>query len=128
MIRRPARSTHCISSAASDVYKRQVSSHEVVISILRKAGLKKYFDIVVTSALTGIRKPDVGIFRYATSQFDIRPQDAVLIGDSEHHDVEGGYAAGLRTVLISRKREPDATIADYQFRDLKSALSTLQQL
>ena len=29
MIRRPPRSTHCISSAASDVYKRQVKNHEV---------------------------------------------------------------------------------------------------
>lgn len=105
-----------------------VSSHEVALSILRKAGLKKYFDIVVTSALTGIRKPDVGIFRYALSQFNIRPQEAVLIGDSESHDIEGGYAAGLRTVLISRKRKPGPTIADYEFRDLTSALSTLQKL
>lgn len=105
-----------------------VSSHEVALSILRKAGLKKYFDLVVTSALTGIRKPDVGIFRYAISQFNIRPQEAVLIGDSEHHDIEGGYAAGFRTVLITRKHKPESTIANYHFRDLKSALSTLQQL
>ncbi len=105
-----------------------VSSHEVAMSILQRAGLKKYFDIVVTSALTGIRKPDVGIFRYALSQFNIRPQQAVLVGDSEHHDIEGGYAAGLRTVLITRKHKPNATIADYQFGDLKSALSTLQKL
>ena len=27
MIRRPPRSTHCISSAASDVYKRQLQNH-----------------------------------------------------------------------------------------------------
>eukprot|EP00826_Nyctotherus_ovalis_P010323 TRINITY_DN12734_c0_g1_i14.p2 TRINITY_DN12734_c0_g1~~TRINITY_DN12734_c0_g1_i14.p2 ORF type:complete len:104 (+),score=24.87 TRINITY_DN12734_c0_g1_i14:36-314(+) len=27
MIRRPPRSTHCISSAASDVYKRQAKDH-----------------------------------------------------------------------------------------------------
>eukprot|EP00975_Prorocentrum_lima_P011195 2374681-Prorocentrum_lima.AAC.1 len=27
MIRRPPRSTHCISSAASDVYKRQLEYH-----------------------------------------------------------------------------------------------------
>ena len=31
MIRRPPRSTHCISSAASDVYKRQVWKYEIVI-------------------------------------------------------------------------------------------------
>eukprot|EP00825_Cyclidium_porcatum_P002990 TRINITY_DN11391_c0_g2_i5.p1 TRINITY_DN11391_c0_g2~~TRINITY_DN11391_c0_g2_i5.p1 ORF type:complete len:135 (+),score=38.55 TRINITY_DN11391_c0_g2_i5:93-497(+) len=29
MIRRPPRSTHCISSAASDVYKRQVQGQEI---------------------------------------------------------------------------------------------------
>eukprot|EP00825_Cyclidium_porcatum_P038091 TRINITY_DN4346_c0_g1_i2.p5 TRINITY_DN4346_c0_g1~~TRINITY_DN4346_c0_g1_i2.p5 ORF type:complete len:100 (+),score=11.84 TRINITY_DN4346_c0_g1_i2:60-359(+) len=28
MIRQPPRSTHCISSAASDVYKRQGSNHD----------------------------------------------------------------------------------------------------
>eukprot|EP00826_Nyctotherus_ovalis_P061172 TRINITY_DN8675_c0_g3_i1.p1 TRINITY_DN8675_c0_g3~~TRINITY_DN8675_c0_g3_i1.p1 ORF type:complete len:109 (-),score=14.41 TRINITY_DN8675_c0_g3_i1:1-306(-) len=32
MIRRPPRSTHCISSAASDVYKRQV--HEFLLKSL----------------------------------------------------------------------------------------------
>jgi HAD superfamily hydrolase (TIGR01549 family) len=105
-----------------------VSSHEVAMAILRKAGLTQYFDVVVTSALTGIRKPDVGIFRYALLQFNINPQEAVLIGDSEHHDIEGGYAAGLRTVLITRKHKPDSTIADYHFPDLKSALNTLQKL
>eukprot|EP00825_Cyclidium_porcatum_P041588 TRINITY_DN5491_c0_g1_i2.p3 TRINITY_DN5491_c0_g1~~TRINITY_DN5491_c0_g1_i2.p3 ORF type:complete len:160 (+),score=42.41 TRINITY_DN5491_c0_g1_i2:88-567(+) len=33
MIRRPPRSTHCISSAASDVYKRQVHGGEVLAVI-----------------------------------------------------------------------------------------------
>ena len=32
MIRRPPRSTHCISSAASDVYKRQISRQSLVVS------------------------------------------------------------------------------------------------
>ena len=37
MIRRPPRSTHCISSAASDVYKRQVHAHESGNAILANA-------------------------------------------------------------------------------------------
>ena len=39
MIRRPPRSTHCISSAASDVYKRQVTirDHDQVESFLKDA-------------------------------------------------------------------------------------------
>eukprot|EP00825_Cyclidium_porcatum_P047705 TRINITY_DN7805_c0_g1_i1.p2 TRINITY_DN7805_c0_g1~~TRINITY_DN7805_c0_g1_i1.p2 ORF type:complete len:116 (+),score=29.17 TRINITY_DN7805_c0_g1_i1:76-423(+) len=35
MIRRPPRSTHCISSAASDVYKRQVSTQSTWEQVLR---------------------------------------------------------------------------------------------
>eukprot|EP00825_Cyclidium_porcatum_P052252 TRINITY_DN9840_c0_g1_i2.p1 TRINITY_DN9840_c0_g1~~TRINITY_DN9840_c0_g1_i2.p1 ORF type:complete len:163 (-),score=21.09 TRINITY_DN9840_c0_g1_i2:242-730(-) len=37
MIRRPPRSTHCISSAASDVYKRQVSTQSTWENYKRKA-------------------------------------------------------------------------------------------
>eukprot|EP00825_Cyclidium_porcatum_P024095 TRINITY_DN2662_c0_g1_i2.p1 TRINITY_DN2662_c0_g1~~TRINITY_DN2662_c0_g1_i2.p1 ORF type:complete len:135 (+),score=20.06 TRINITY_DN2662_c0_g1_i2:10-414(+) len=33
MIRRPPRSTHCISSAASDVYKRQVSTQSTWVPV-----------------------------------------------------------------------------------------------
>eukprot|EP00826_Nyctotherus_ovalis_P016181 TRINITY_DN1466_c0_g1_i10.p1 TRINITY_DN1466_c0_g1~~TRINITY_DN1466_c0_g1_i10.p1 ORF type:complete len:137 (+),score=13.39 TRINITY_DN1466_c0_g1_i10:25-411(+) len=33
MIRRPPRSTHCISSAASDVYKRQVHNHPFILPL-----------------------------------------------------------------------------------------------
>eukprot|EP00825_Cyclidium_porcatum_P018483 TRINITY_DN21077_c0_g1_i1.p2 TRINITY_DN21077_c0_g1~~TRINITY_DN21077_c0_g1_i1.p2 ORF type:complete len:127 (-),score=13.25 TRINITY_DN21077_c0_g1_i1:90-470(-) len=36
MLRRPPRSTHCISSAASDVYKRQVHGVEQTISNLSR--------------------------------------------------------------------------------------------
>eukprot|EP00826_Nyctotherus_ovalis_P016936 TRINITY_DN14940_c0_g1_i2.p1 TRINITY_DN14940_c0_g1~~TRINITY_DN14940_c0_g1_i2.p1 ORF type:complete len:161 (+),score=38.68 TRINITY_DN14940_c0_g1_i2:23-484(+) len=39
MIRRPPRSTHCISSAASDVYKRQVHGN---VRFQANAGLKAY--------------------------------------------------------------------------------------
>ena len=42
MIRRPPRSTHCISSAASDVYKRQVISSSLAILFGNEArGLPK---------------------------------------------------------------------------------------
>jgi len=33
MIRRPPRSTHCISSAASDVYKRQMQAADAVYGV-----------------------------------------------------------------------------------------------
>ena len=105
-----------------------VSSHEVALEILEKVGLKKYFKLVITSALTGIRKPDPAIFQYALKQLKLRPAEAVHVGDSEKHDIEGGSIAGLRTVLINRRLSQERTIADYRFRSLTEASETLQSL
>lgn len=105
-----------------------VSSHEVATAILTKVGFAKYFDLIVTSALTGIRKPDPGIFRYALYQLNIRPEDAVIVGDSERYDIQGGYISGLRTVLISRKKKVEDSLSDYQFKTLAEATPTLQSL
>eukprot|EP00826_Nyctotherus_ovalis_P020954 TRINITY_DN1666_c0_g1_i9.p1 TRINITY_DN1666_c0_g1~~TRINITY_DN1666_c0_g1_i9.p1 ORF type:complete len:101 (-),score=8.21 TRINITY_DN1666_c0_g1_i9:186-458(-) len=41
MIRRPPRSTHCISSAASDVYKRQYSYFEYFVTRLLSLPLRR---------------------------------------------------------------------------------------
>ncbi len=105
-----------------------VSSHEVAVEILKKVGLRKYFQLVITSALIGIRKPDPAIFLYALMQLKLRPTQAVHVGDSEKHDVEGGSIAGLRTVLISRGLSQERTLADYRFRSLTEASETLQSL
>jgi len=45
MIRRPPRSTHCISSAASDVYKRQVHA----IPEANRSDFQQYFDHLISS-------------------------------------------------------------------------------
>jgi putative hydrolase of the HAD superfamily len=105
-----------------------VSSHEVAIEILDNVRLTKYFDEVITSASVGIRKPDPGIFRYALMQFNARPEEAVMVGDSEIHDVGGGYVAGLKTVLVDRRRRVETSLADYRFNSLHEASKELESL
>ncbi|HEY5620589.1 MAG TPA: HAD family hydrolase [Candidatus Bathyarchaeia archaeon] len=105
-----------------------VSSHEVALRILKNVGLRKYFDQVITSAHTGIRKPDPGIFLYALMQFGLKPIEAVHVGDSEEHDVWGAKATGIRTVLISRRAIREKTVADFYFRNLAEAADLLQSL
>jgi len=104
-----------------------VSSHDVAVEILRKVKLLDYFDTVVTSAFVGIRKPDPGIFLYALMQFNLQPPDAVIVGDSERHDVWGGTITGMKTVLVSKKPQADS-IADYRFQNLHEASATLASL
>ncbi|OLB70934.1 hypothetical protein AUI06_05275 [archaeon 13_2_20CM_2_52_21] len=98
-----------------------VSSHEVAMGILDNVRLTKYFDEIVTSARVGIRKPDPGIFRYALMQFKARPKEAVMVGDSEIHDIGGGYISGLKTVLVDRRHRVENSLADYHFSSLRDA-------
>jgi HAD superfamily hydrolase (TIGR01549 family) len=104
-----------------------VSSHDVAVEILRKVGLLEYFDQVVTSAFVGIRKPDPGIFLFALMQFGLQPQETVIVGDSERHDVWGGTITGMKTVLVSKRSMADS-IADYRFSSLAEASATLASL
>src|SRR6266446_7468544 len=105
-----------------------VSSHEVAMGILDNVRLTKYFDKIVTSATVGIRKPDPGIFRYALMQFKVRPEEAVMVGDSEMHDVGGGYVAGLKTVLVDRRQRVENSLANYRFNSLDEAAIELESL
>jgi HAD superfamily hydrolase (TIGR01662 family) len=105
-----------------------VSSHEVAMGILDNVKLTKYFDEVVTSASVGIRKPDPGIFRYALMQFRVRPAQAVMVGDSEIHDIGGGYVAGLKTVLVDRRQRVEKSLADYRFNTLRDATRELESV
>jgi len=104
-----------------------VSSHDVAVEILRKVDLLEYFDYVVTSAFVGIRKPDPGIFLYALMQLKLQPRNAVIVGDSERHDVWGGTITGMKTVLVSKKPVADS-LANYRFACLAEASRTLVSL
>ncbi|HVH14825.1 MAG TPA: HAD family hydrolase [Candidatus Angelobacter sp.] len=105
-----------------------VSSHEVAMGILDNVRLTKYFDQVITSASVGIRKPDAGVFRYALMQFKARPEEAVMVGDSESHDVGGGYVAGLKTVLVDRRQCVETSLANYRSNSLREASRELESL
>ena len=71
MIRRPPRSTHCISSAASDVYKRQVKKSDIGKEIDYLGAKIKVIDIydnkVVFECLTPNRR---SVHFYGYTNFD----------------------------------------------------------
>jgi putative hydrolase of the HAD superfamily len=70
--------------------------------VLARCGLGGAVDGVVTSAGLGVRKPDPRIFQAALRLAGCEPEEALHIGDTPEEDVEGGRAAGIRTLLIDR--------------------------
>jgi putative hydrolase of the HAD superfamily len=68
----------------------------------------------VSSFEHGFMKPHPSIFRAALQLMDVVASDAVMVGDSLIHDVQGAREAGMRGVLLSRGTPPSTVDADVQ--------------
>jgi putative hydrolase of the HAD superfamily len=78
-----------------------VSNSEGRLSeLFARLALSQYFELIVDSALEGVRKPDPEIFRRALARMQLAPEDALYAGDIPEVDVVGARAAGMQAVLI----------------------------
>ena len=76
-----------------------ILSRTVVPHFMAEYGLDSYMECVLTSAGTGIRKPDAGIFRLAEKQMGLTPDELAYVGDTLSRDVRGVRGAGWRLVI-----------------------------
>jgi putative hydrolase of the HAD superfamily len=70
--------------------------------VLERCGLGGAVDGVVTSAGTGVRKPDPAIFGPALELAGCTAAEALHVGDRPQEDLAGAEAAGIRALLIDR--------------------------
>jgi len=65
-------------------------------------------DAVLTSFAHGKTKPHESIFRAVLELLEVGADEAVMVGDTLHEDIEGALAVGMRAVLLDREgRHPD---------------------
>jgi len=76
-----------------------VSREEHVRMALRRIDIEKYFDVVVTSVDVGFNKPDEKIFFTALKAFNVKPKEAVMVGNRISSDILGGNRIGMKTIL-----------------------------
>jgi HAD superfamily hydrolase (TIGR01509 family) len=69
-------------------------------AILERCGIAKLFDTVIDSHDVGVEKPDPRIFALALKRLDVRPDQALYVGDIYGIDVIGAERAGLSAVLL----------------------------
>jgi len=75
---------------------------------LEEAGITPYIEILVMSSVTGIRKPDPGMFTEAVSSLGAAPEKSVYIGDQPNRDVEGPRRAGYGlNVILKTSNYPE---------------------
>ena len=97
-------------SSKYKIYAASNGPQEQQIKRLQKANLLEYFTDIFTSELLGVQKPESAFFDACFSKTEnLRPEEAVLIGDSLHADISGGIKYNMRTVWFNKKNNGNAT-------------------
>ncbi|XP_045211301.2 haloacid dehalogenase-like hydrolase domain-containing protein 3 [Mercenaria mercenaria] len=68
--------------------------------ILTELALRHYFDFVLASAVVKIAKPDPDLFEMAFKMADVKPEEALHIGDNILTDYVGARNSGCKGVLL----------------------------
>lgn len=91
---------------------------------LRNSGIYTYFKQVIDSEMAGVKKPDPVIFNLALEKAKVRPESALMIGDSLEADILGAKGAGLHALHFNahgdEEHDHSPMISDLQ--EIKSYL------
>ena len=72
---------------------------EIIELILRKTGLRKYFQVVVSSQEAGKSKPEPDVFLLAAQRLGINPEDCMVIEDSAN-GIKAAHSAHMRCIAF----------------------------
>jgi putative hydrolase of the HAD superfamily len=96
--------------------------HKNAHARLERLRLTEYFDCVVTTDMTGCKKPAREPFLLALQKLAVPPQDTLLIGDSLRRDIAPARALGMVTAHAkygdrnipcgAEEQVPDYTVTD----------------
>lgn len=85
--------------------------HATRLNILKGLGFEAYFDLIVSSELAGVAKPNTQIFHYTSEQLGLEAAQCLFIGDHPINDVYGAEQAGMNALLLEGFHEDIASVA-----------------
>ena len=127
----------CLEALQQGNYKMGIISNagddRDVQQLVKKFRIDSYFDLVLTSAACGYRKPHQRIFELAMEYFNVRAEEVAMVGDTLKADILGANQMDMYSIWITRRVEdpiegmlpvqPQATI-----KSLGEIPSLLQEL
>ncbi|MBU1975604.1 MAG: HAD family hydrolase [Nanoarchaeota archaeon] len=87
---------------------------------LKKIGITKYFDLIVTSDDTGYDKPDKRVFLYTCDKLGVHPKECIMVGDSPKRDLMTPKRLGMTTVWTTEclRRDAPQKWVDYEISEI----------
>lgn len=65
-----------------------------------KLDLGRFIDFLVSSEEAGIEKPANYMFELAMEKLGVKPEECIMIGDSEEKDIKGAEAIGIKAYKV----------------------------
>lgn len=78
--------------------------------VLEHQGLVERLDAIVLSSEVGKRKPHPAIFEHALAELDVRPDEALFVGDRLDADIAGASRIGMSTMQAVWFRADDVHV------------------
>ncbi|MBE6364271.1 MAG: HAD family hydrolase [Lentisphaerae bacterium] len=100
---------------------------------IESVGLGGFFREVIISSDHGFRKPDRRMFDMALKKLQIRPDEAIYVGNDMFHDIYGAKQAGMKSVFFRSNQGnqefcgAEADYIIYNFRELPDAVKFLEK-
>jgi putative hydrolase of the HAD superfamily len=94
-----------VTNGAPDLQREKIAA----------SGVESLFKAVVISGEYGIGKPRPEIFLHATDRLGVRPDEAVMVGNSLKRDIAGARNAGIRSVLLKVSGSEEEAAVDPDF-------------
>ncbi len=105
----------------SNGYKEEINL------VLEEANLeKRTFDIIVGVDTVQNMKPHPDVFKYAIKELDVKPEEAIFVGDDVEADYKGAKNAGLHALLLDRTGKKQSDLRT--IKNLKEILLNLTEI
>ena len=88
---------------------------------LENMGIAHYWDAILCSEETGALKPAIRPFSALAEALKCPPEQILYVGNSLRYDVAGAKKAGMKTALITGKKNRKNAVpeADFSFKDYR---------
>ena len=103
--------------------------------LVDKLGARDYFEVIISSAAFGVRKPNPKIFRDALKRMNLSAEQVAMVGDTLGADILGARNAGIFSIWIKRRANTpgnqahaDTILPDAQIETLSELTHLLEQL
>lgn len=99
---KPNYKLHIITNGFNEVQQKKMHNSKI----------NDYFDVIVTSEMVGVKKPDPKIFEYALEQANATVNNSIMIGDSYEADILGANNLGITSIYydVHNDNVPDTQI------------------